>query len=83
MLLSFLYVVLFIYLFGAELGRHCCMRFSLVVASGGYSLAAVGGFLAVVASLVVEYGLWGMHASVVVAHGLSSPQHVGSSWTRA
>ena len=33
------------------------MRFSLVVASGGYYLVAVGGFLTVVASLVVEYGL--------------------------
>ena len=53
------------------------MRFSLVAASGGYSLVAVGGFLTVVAYLVVEYGLYGMHASVVVAHGFSCPTACG------
>ena len=33
------------------------MGFSLVVASGGYSLAAVHGLLIAVASLVMERGL--------------------------
>ena len=41
----------------------------------GLSLVVVGGLLIVVASLV-EHGLWGTLASVVVAHGLSSC----SSW---
>ena len=33
------------------------LRFSLVVASGGYSLVAVCGFLSAVASLVAEHRL--------------------------
>ena len=44
---------------------------SPVMASRGYSVAAVHGLLIVVASLVVEHGLQGTQASVVVAHGLS------------
>ena len=48
----------FFNLFLAVLGLHCCVRgLSLVVASGGYSLGAVCGLLAVVASLTVEHGL--------------------------
>ena len=43
---------------------------SLVVASRGYSLAAVCGLLIVVASLV-EHGLQGVQTSVVAAHRLS------------
>ena len=39
------------------LGLHCYTSFSLVGASGGYSLAAVHGFLIAVASLVAEQGL--------------------------
>ena len=39
--------------------------------SGRYSLVAVRGLLIVVASLVEEYGLCGMWASVVAACGLS------------
>ena len=49
----------------------CCAGFSLVVVSGSYSLAVVSGLLIAVASLV-GHKLWGMKASVVVAHGLSS-----------
>ena len=41
----------------ALLGLHCCAIFSLVVASGGYSLAVLHRLLTVVASLVVEHGL--------------------------
>ena len=37
--------ILFICLFLAVLGLHRCMGFSLVVASGGYSLVAVCGLL--------------------------------------
>ena len=47
----------FIYLLLAVLGLCCCTDFSLVVASRGYSLVAVHGFLIVEASLDVEYRL--------------------------
>ena len=48
--------ILFIYLFLAVLGLHCCSGFSLVT-SRGYSLVAVHGLLIVVASLAAEYKL--------------------------
>ena len=35
----------FIYLLWAAMGLHCCTGFSLVTASGGYSLGAVYGHL--------------------------------------
>ena len=44
---------------------------SLVVASRGYSLAAVCGLLVVVASLVVEHLPQGVQTSIVAAHRLS------------
>ena len=40
----------------AVLGLHCCVNFSLVAESGGYSLLAICGLLIAVASLV-EPGL--------------------------
>ena len=43
----------------------------LVAASGGYS-SVVRGLLFAVASLLVEYGLWGMWASVAVVPRLQS-----------
>ena len=46
---------------------------SLATASRGYSLVAVPGFLAAMASLVEEPRLQGVRASVVVAHRLSCP----------
>ena len=46
----------FLYLFLAVLGL-CCGGFSLVEASGGYSLVAVCGLLIAEASLIVEHGL--------------------------
>ena len=53
--------------------------FSLVVASGGYSLVIAHGLLIVVASLVAG----SRHAaSVVVAHELVAPWQVESSQTR-
>ena len=42
---------------------------SLVVVSGGYSLVAVHRLIVV--AFLVEYGLLGMWASAVAAHGLS------------
>ena len=57
------------------------MGFSLVEASGGYSLV-------VVASLVTAHGLQGVRALVIAAHGLSSCdsqalEHGLSSYARA
>ena len=44
---------------------------SLVAANWDYSLVTVHGLLIAAAFLVVEHGLWGTQASVVVADGLS------------
>ena len=46
--------------------------FSLVEASGGYSLDVVSGLLIVVASSVAQHRLWGTRASVVAAPGPGS-----------
>ena len=62
-------IIYFIYLL-AVLGLRWCLSFSLVVASGGYSLVTVPRLLTAVVSLVVEHRLSGAQASVVVAHGL-------------
>ena len=45
---------------------------SLVVASGGHSLAAMCRLLTVTASRVAEHGPWGVRSSVTAARGLSS-----------
>ena len=50
------------YLFWAVLGLHCCMSFSLVAASGGYTLVYVHECPIVVASLTVEHRLQGAWA---------------------
>ena len=49
------------------LSLHCCTGFSLVVESWDHPLAAVPRLLVVGVSLVVEHGLQGGQASVVVA----------------
>ena len=54
------------------LGPHCWAVFSPAAESGGYSLAAVHGFLIVVACLVAVLGLEGTGVSVVAAQELSS-----------
>ena len=46
-----------VFFFLAMLGLRCCTGFSLIAASGGYSLVAVCGLLVVVASLVAEHRL--------------------------
>ena len=46
----------FVYLFMALLGLHCCLGFSLVVESRGYSLVVVHGLLIAVTSVVLERG---------------------------
>ena len=58
---EFFKMILFIYLILAILGLHCCAGFSLVVVSRGL----LSNFI--VSSLVVERGLQGTRASVVVA----------------
>ena len=45
------------YLFLAVLGLHRCPGFSLVAASGGYSLVLIPGLLIAVASLVAKHRL--------------------------
>ena len=52
--LSLLESLLF-YLFLSVLGLRCCVGFSLIEASGGYSLVVVYSLLIVVASLVAEH----------------------------
>ena len=65
----FFYYYYFVYLFLAVVGLCCCMGFSLVLMSCGYSLVAVHGLLMAVASSVAEHGLWGPRASVFEACG--------------
>ena len=55
------------YYYLAVLGLCCCAGFSLAAASGGYTPVAVSWLLIAVASLLVERGLQGMPASVLVA----------------
>ena len=43
-------------IFLAVPGLRCCVGFSLVVASGGYSSAVMSCFLVAVASLAAEHG---------------------------
>ena len=50
-------VIMFICLFLAVLGLRCCMVFSRVGASEGYSLDVVCGLLIAVPSLGVEHRL--------------------------
>ena len=54
----------------AVLRPRPCTGFSLVAVSGGYSLAVTCWLLTTVAFLVVEHRLWGLRASVMMAHGL-------------
>ena len=54
---GYLLVILFINLFFAVLGLHCCMDFSLVVTSGELFFIVECGLLIVAASLLVEQGL--------------------------
>ena len=56
-------------LFLAVLGLGCCVGFSLVAVSRGYSPIVEHGLLIVVASLVAEHRLEGTQASAVEAPG--------------
>ena len=61
--------ILFIYLFLAVLGLHCCAGFALVAASGIYSLVVVHRLL--IPGPLLSQSV-GSRASVVAAHELSS-----------
>ena len=63
---------LFIYLFLAVLGLHCCVGFSLVAVSKGKSLVVVCRLLIVAASLVRKHRLQGAWASEAAVPGLQS-----------
>ena len=49
------------------LGLRCCMGFSLVMTSGGYSQVAVHRLLIAVASFIVEHGLDEAQAGIKIA----------------
>ena len=66
----FNFIYLF-YLLWAVLGLCCYRDFSLVVASGGYSLFVLLGLLISVAALAAEHRLWAV-GSVVAGCELSS-----------
>ena len=71
--LLFIYLlgfILFIYLFLAALGLHCCARAFSSCGERGLLFIAVRGLLIAVASFAAEHGLLGARASVVVARGL-------------
>ena len=56
-----------VYFFLAVLGLPCCVGFSLVAVSGGYSVVVTYWLLIVVTSVVAEHSLLGAQASVAVA----------------
>ena len=60
------------YSFILFLGLLCCMGFSLVAVSRGYSVIAVPELLIAGAPLTVEHGLSGTRALVEAARGVSS-----------
>ena len=57
--------------FFSLLGLRCCVGFSLVAASRGYTLVAVHRLFTEVASLAAEHRALGRVPSVVMARGLS------------
>ena len=78
-LINFFKINLFIYLFLAALGFHCCLQAFFSCGEWGLLFVVVRGLLIAVASLAAEHGLQarGLQqlshvGSVVVAHGLQS-----------
>ena len=70
----------------AVLDLHCCVGFSLVRASGGYSPVAGHRLKDTQASAVAESGLSACSSQVLehrpCSHGPAAPRPVGSSWVR-
>ena len=93
--MTFFFVCLFIYLFLAKLGLHCCARAFSSCGERGLLFVVVHGLLIAVASLVAEHGLQAhrlqqlrltgsrAQAQQLWLTGLVAPRHVGSSQTRA
>ena len=52
------FLIIYLFLFLAALGLLCCVGFSLVSESRGYSLVVPRELLIMVASLVSKHGLW-------------------------
>ena len=67
-----LFIYLFIYLFMAVLGLHCCARAFSSCSEWGLLFIAVRRLLTAVACLCSRAQALGVRASVVVAHRLSS-----------
>ena len=59
-------MILFIFKILVVLSFFSCVGFSGVAVSRGYFVVALSGLLIVVSSLVIEQGLWGAWASLVV-----------------
>ena len=70
---SLFFFLIFIYLFLAALGLHCCTRAFSSCGKQGLLFTVVCGLLVAVASLsrCARFSSCGMRASVVVSHGLS------------
>ena len=70
-------IILFIYLFLAVLGLHCCLSFAVVAVSGSDNLVASDGLLTAVVSLDAEQG---SRAQALLSRptDLVALQHVGS-----
>ena len=90
----FIYLKIFIYLLGCAGSWLLPVGFSLITASGSYSLVAGLWLLTSVASLVAEHRLWGKwaqelqlldsraQAQQLWGTGFAAPPQVGSSWFR-
>ena len=63
----------FIDLLRTVLSLRCCVGFSLVPASGGYSLVAVLRLLTTVASFIAEHRLQGFSAVAAPGHNSRGP----------
>ena len=78
----FNFIYLFIFIYGCVGSLLLCEGFSLVVASRGHSSLRCTGLSLLWPVLLRSTGSR-RAGSVIVAHGLVAPRHVGSSQTRA
>ena len=66
----FTYIYIYLFIFGGA-GFLLLKGLFSSCSEQGLLFIAVHGLLIAVASLVMEHGLWGLQASIDVAHGLS------------
>ena len=85
-----IYIYLFVCLFMAALGLHCCARSFSSCSEQGLLFVEMHRLLIAVASLVRSMGSQyagfsscSMRAQWLWRTGPAAPRHVGSSWTRA